>query len=63
MDITGLPEPDAIQPLFEQLQEALLLDAKFQPSLVLPSTTQVSWFSNFITMKTQGHGVAKAGNL
>lgn len=41
MDTSGSPVPDAIQPLFEQLQEALLLEGKYQPNLQLPATTQV----------------------
>jgi cyclin G2 len=40
MDTSGSPVPDAIQPLIEQLQEALLLESKYQPNLQLPTTTQ-----------------------
>ncbi|XP_011495892.1 PREDICTED: cyclin-G2 [Ceratosolen solmsi marchali] len=39
MDTSGSPVPDAIQPLFEQLQEALVLETKYQPDLRLPTTT------------------------
>lgn len=42
MDTSGLPVPDAIHPLLEQLHEALLLEVKYQPNLYqLPTTTQV----------------------
>lgn len=42
MDTSGLPVPDAIHPLLEQLHEALLLEVKYQPNLhQLPTTTQV----------------------
>ncbi|KAJ8688584.1 hypothetical protein QAD02_024379 [Eretmocerus hayati] len=40
MDTSGLPVPDAIQPLIEQFQEALLLEPKYQVNLQLPNTTQ-----------------------
>ncbi|KAG7214128.1 hypothetical protein KM043_001482 [Ampulex compressa] len=40
MDTSGLPVPDAIHPLLEQLQEALVLEIKYQPNLQLPTTTQ-----------------------
>ncbi|XP_043477928.1 cyclin G [Leptopilina heterotoma] len=40
MDASGLPVPDAIQPLLEQLQEALVLEVKYQPNLQLPISTQ-----------------------
>ncbi|XP_012254601.2 cyclin G isoform X2 [Athalia rosae] len=40
MDTSGLPVPDAIHPLVEQLQEALVLETKYQPNLQLPITTQ-----------------------
>ncbi|EFN82026.1 Cyclin-G2 [Harpegnathos saltator] len=41
MDTSGLPVPDAIHPLLEQLHEALLLEVKYQPNLhQLPTTTQ-----------------------
>lgn len=40
MDTSGSPVPDAIQPLLEQLQEALVLETKYQPNLQLPTTTQ-----------------------
>jgi cyclin G2 len=40
MDTSGSPVPDAIQPLFEQLQEALVLETKYQPNLQLPTSTQ-----------------------
>lgn len=42
MDTSGSPVPDAIQPLLEQLQLALVLEAKYQPNLQLPSLSQVS---------------------
>lgn len=41
MDTSGSPVPDAIHPLVEQLQEALVLETKYQPNLQLPITTQV----------------------
>lgn len=40
MDTSGLPAPDVIHPLLEQLQEALVLEIKYQPNLQLLSTTQ-----------------------
>ncbi|XP_076753854.1 cyclin G isoform X1 [Xylocopa sonorina] len=40
MDTSGLPVPDAIHPLLEQLQEALVLEVKYQPNLQLPSISQ-----------------------
>ncbi|XP_076239469.1 cyclin G [Calliopsis andreniformis] len=40
MDTSGSPVPDAIQPLLEQLQLALVLEAKYQPNLQLPSISQ-----------------------
>ncbi|XP_046475941.1 cyclin G isoform X1 [Neodiprion pinetum] len=40
MDTSGSPVPDAIHPLVEQLQEALVLETKYQPNLQLPITTQ-----------------------
>lgn len=40
MDTSGLPVPDAIHPLLEQLQEALVLEVKYQPNLLLPTTAQ-----------------------
>lgn len=40
MDTSGLPVPDAIHPLFEQLQEALVLEVKYQPNLQLPAISQ-----------------------
>ncbi|XP_017887108.1 cyclin G isoform X2 [Ceratina calcarata] len=40
MDTSGLPVPDAIHPLLEQLQEALLLEVKYQPNLQLPNISQ-----------------------
>ncbi|XP_043272910.1 cyclin G [Venturia canescens] len=40
MDTSGSPVPDAIHSLLERLQEALLLEVKYQPSLQLPVTTQ-----------------------
>ncbi|XP_015586457.1 cyclin G [Cephus cinctus] len=40
MDTSGSPVPDAIHPLVEQLQEALVLEVKYQPDLQLPLTTQ-----------------------
>lgn len=40
MDTSGLPVPDAIHPLLEQLQEALVLEVKYQPNLQLPSMAQ-----------------------
>lgn len=40
MDTSGLPVPDAIHPLLEQLQEALVLEVKYQPNLQLPNITQ-----------------------
>jgi len=40
MDTSGSPVPDAIHPLLEQLQEALVLEVKYQPNLQLPVTTQ-----------------------
>lgn len=40
MDISGFPVPDAIHPLLEQLQEALVLQVKYQPDLQLLTTTQ-----------------------
>lgn len=39
MDTSGFPVPDAIHPLLEQLQEALVLEVKYQPHLQLPSST------------------------
>lgn len=41
MDTSGLPVPDAIHPLLEQLQEALVLEVKYQPNLQLPNISQV----------------------
>lgn len=41
MDTSGSPVPDAIQPLLERLQEALILEPKYQPNLQLPLSTQV----------------------
>ncbi|KAI4501658.1 hypothetical protein M0802_002993 [Mischocyttarus mexicanus] len=40
MDTVGFPVPDAIHPLLEQLQEALVLEVKYQPDLQLLTTTQ-----------------------
>ncbi|KAK2588860.1 hypothetical protein KPH14_001727 [Odynerus spinipes] len=40
MDTSGLPVPDAIHPLLEQLQEALVLEVKYLPNLQLLTTTQ-----------------------
>ncbi|XP_035719250.1 cyclin G-like [Vespa mandarinia] len=40
MDTSGFPVPDAIHPLLEQLQEALVLEVKYQPNLQLLTTTQ-----------------------
>lgn len=40
MDTSGLPVPDAIHPFFEQLQEALVLEVKYQPNLQLLTTSQ-----------------------
>ncbi|XP_012241103.1 cyclin G [Bombus impatiens] len=40
MDTSGLPVPDAIHPLLEQLQEALVLEVKYQPNLPLPNISQ-----------------------
>ncbi|XP_034935274.1 cyclin G [Chelonus insularis] len=40
MDSSGSPVPDAIHLLLEQLQEALVLEIKYQPNLQLPVTTQ-----------------------
>lgn len=40
MDTSGLLVPDAIHPLFEQLQEALVLEVKYQPNLQLPTISQ-----------------------
>lgn len=40
MDTSGLPVPDAIHPLLEQLQEALVLEVKYQPNLQLPNISQ-----------------------
>ncbi|XP_015174812.1 PREDICTED: cyclin-G1 [Polistes dominula] len=40
MDTSGFPVPDAIHPLLEQLQEALVLEVKYQPDLQLLTTTQ-----------------------
>ncbi|XP_012270762.1 cyclin G [Orussus abietinus] len=40
MDSSGMPVPDAIHPLFEQLREDLVLEEKYQPNLQLPTTTQ-----------------------
>ncbi|OAD58761.1 Cyclin-G2, partial [Eufriesea mexicana] len=40
MDTSGLPVPDAIHSLLEQLQEALVLEVKYQPNLQLPSISQ-----------------------
>ncbi|KZC08726.1 PREDICTED: cyclin-G2 isoform X2 [Dufourea novaeangliae] len=40
MDTSGLPLPDAVYPLLEQLQEALVLEVKYQPNLQLPSISQ-----------------------
>ncbi|XP_023245492.1 cyclin G [Copidosoma floridanum] len=37
MESSNTPVPDAVQPLMEQLQEALVLEAKYQPNLQLPS--------------------------
>ncbi|XP_034191175.2 cyclin G isoform X1 [Osmia lignaria lignaria] len=40
MGTSGLPVPDAIHPLLEQLQEALVLEVKYQPNLQLPTMSQ-----------------------
>ncbi|XP_015108806.1 cyclin G [Diachasma alloeum] len=40
MDTSGSPVPDAIHSLLEQLQEALVLELKYQPNLQLPVATQ-----------------------
>ncbi|XP_078050654.1 cyclin G [Augochlora pura] len=40
MDTSGLPVPDAIHPLLKQLQEALVLEVKYQPNLQLPTMSQ-----------------------
>ncbi|KOC68855.1 Cyclin-G2 [Habropoda laboriosa] len=40
MDTSGLPVPDAIHPLLEQLQEALVLEVKYQPNLQLSTISQ-----------------------
>ncbi|XP_076643069.1 cyclin G [Halictus rubicundus] len=40
MDTSGLPVPDAIHPILEQLQEALVLEVKYQPNLQLPTISQ-----------------------
>ena len=40
MDTSGSPVPDAIHPLLERLQEALVLEVKYQPNLQLPTVSQ-----------------------
>jgi len=42
-DITGMDQgqPDAIHPLISKLNEALVLESKFQPHLQLPGVSQV----------------------
>ncbi|CAK9796961.1 Cyclin G [Anthophora plagiata] len=40
MDTSGLLVPDAIHPLLKQLQEALVLEVKYQPNLQLPTISQ-----------------------
>lgn len=51
MDTTGSSAPVTIHSLLEQLQEALVLEVKYQPNLQLPAITKVSIFKSYLFKK------------